>query len=271
MRKHYQILFYKKNYPLCLCVIVWVDVEMWVWSHWTYRHTAISAVSGFYHQVQVVDTEVYNSYCYYWIMGVVVYCGISSSIHSGRAGHNGFMSNPQRHSKGRVCLSWGLHQIEVSIFLPFEIPNAVPQWIHFTPGNSFLRVWVHVRLTHRQTGRRRKHRTFKPPSNNGFVISQQMVASSQSQPLPFSNFISSASFLSRLVFLSVFPTQTSTSISLCFSNRFYRCQLQTLLAVIGYSSQPWNDPTEKKKNLQIWTIRISCKVKPAVPLNVACK
>lgn len=100
-----------------------------------------------------------------------------------------------------VCLSWSLHQIEVSIFPPSEIPKAVPRWIHFTPGNSFLSMWVHDRLT----GRRRRHGTFKPPSNNGFVISQRTAASSQSQPLPFSNFISSAASLSLLVFLSVFP------------------------------------------------------------------
>lgn len=139
-----------------------------------------------------------------------------------------------------VCLSWRLHHIEVSIFPPSEIPKAVPRWIHFTPGNSFLSVWVHVRLT----GRRRRHGTFKPPSNNGFVISQRTAASSQSQPLPFSNFISSAASLSLLVFLSVFPhrRRPPPPISLCFSNCLYLWQLQTLLAVIGYSSQPWNDP-----------------------------
>lgn len=99
-----------------------------------------------------------------------------------------------------ICLSWSLHQIEFSIFFPSEIPKAVPRWIHFTPGNSFLSVWVHDGLT----GRRRRHGTFKPPSNNVFVISQQTAASSQSHLLPFSNCISSGASPSLLVFLSVF-------------------------------------------------------------------
>lgn len=108
-----------------------------------------------------------------------------------------------------VSLSPSLHQIEVSIFHPSEIPKAVPQWIHFTPGNSFLCVWVHDELTGRRTGGRRRHGTFKPPSNNGFVISQQTAASSQSQPLPFSNFISLASLPPSPCLPVCFPPQTS--------------------------------------------------------------
>lgn len=181
-------------------------------------------------------------YYYYWMRGVVVYCRLFPPIHPVRAGHNGFMAKPQGPAKvEEVCLSWSLHQIEVSIFPPSEIPKVVPRWIHFTPGNSFPSVWVHDGLT----GRRRRHGTFKPPSNNGFVISQQTAASGQSQPLPFSNFISSATSLIHLVFPSVLPPQTPP-ISLRRPSRLYLWQLQTLLAVIGYSSQPWNDPRKKK-------------------------
>lgn len=118
-------------------------------------------------------------------------------------------------SKGRERLSElsssSLHQIEVSISLPPEIHKAVPRWIHFTPGNSSLSVRVRDRLTGRRTGEQRRHKTFKPPSNNDFVISQQTATLSQSQLLPLSNFISLALSLALpLPSCLIFPPQTSS-------------------------------------------------------------
>lgn len=218
-------------------------------------------------------------YYYYWIKGGVVYCRTpphththSLSTQSEQVIMASWLSHRGPAKVEEVCLSWSLHQIEVSIFLPSEIPKAVPRWIHFTPGNSFLSMWVHGELT----GRRGRHGTFKPPSNNGFVISQQTAASSQSQTPPFSNFISSAAspFPSLSSCLPVcFPPWTVPPISLCFPSRLYLWQLQTLLAVIGYSSHPWNEMIlGKKKSTESWTTHIRCNVKPAstVSVNVAC-
>lgn len=129
-------------------------------------------------------------------------------------------------SKARASLSElsssSLHQIEVSIFLPSEIYKAVPRWIHFTPGNSSLSMRVHDRIK----GKQRRHKTFKPPSNNDFVISQQTATLSQSQLLPFPNFISLVFSLSLPLSLSsclhvCFPPETSAPISLYFSTHLY--------------------------------------------------
>lgn len=73
-------------------------------------------------------------------------------------------------------------------------------------------------FTDRQAGLRR-HGTFKPPSNNGFEISQLTAVSSRSLPLPLFNYITLSASLSFLVFLSVFlspliPDSASVLLSL---------------------------------------------------------
>lgn len=165
-------------------------------------------------------------------------------------------------------------QVFIKMKFPFSFPlkslKQSPQWIHFTPGNSFLSVWVHNGLT----GRRGRHGTFKPPSNNGFVISKQAAASSQSQLPPFSAVISPPCLPLSPRLPVWFPPQVSPPISLCSLSCLYLWQLQTLLAVIGYSSQPWNDSWETQTHtlthLNLYTTHISCSAKVAVSVYVAC-
>jgi len=157
--------------------------------------------------------------CLYFIMGVVVlYILHAFSMQVIMAL---WLSRRDPANVEKVCPSWGLHQIEVSIFLLSNIPKAIPRRIHFTPGNSFLGLSVHTGLK----VRRKKHGMLKSSSNDGFVISQWAASFS----LGLSVIVSPQLPPSLLVFFSASSTDATPYLAL------FHClwQLQTLLAVIG--------------------------------------
>lgn len=134
------------------------------------------------------------------------------------------MAEPARHRPEQTKpVGAGLHEIELSIFPSSEIPKGVPQWIHFTPGNGCM--W----------GGRKGARNV---SLNQIVAlqfhSKQLCWASLSRYRCL--ILSSQLPPPLLVFLSLFQP-----LSHSVSRLLYCCQIQTLLAVIGYSSQPWND------------------------------
>ena len=153
----------------------------------------------------------------------------------------------------KVRLSRGLHQIEVSTPPPpFWKPLKQNQGGSISHLEIVSPTWgftTGLRASGRAggggTGCLSLHQIMVQPRRANL---SRRIALIWSPPLPPSLPIS----LSLPLFLSAPPpppppTQMSPPILLCLPSRLHPWQLQTLLAVIGSSSQPWNDPWKGKK------------------------